>query len=84
MKTVVEFAVETSVPLCEMKNEDVAVITHAATDELMGLVVARNHDRLMTVGQDGGWDWRGWHLEPAVNAVRVRILKTGDVIRVEE
>ena len=72
-----------SVPVSEMKDGDLAVVTGWPTQAYVGRVVQRYGEYLLTVGAPAGSGWgRYFAGEILTVAAYVRILKAGELIEV--
>lgn len=74
---------DVSVPVTEMKDGDLAVITEWPLKQCVGRVVQRFNDYLLTVGATSGHGWGQYFYGASVNeSCRVRILQPGELIEV--
>lgn len=79
----VEKPVDKSVPLAEMKDGDMGIITNWTYDSAVGTIVQRYKDALISVGKVSGNSWSGIFPDNDSLPCRIRILEKGETLIIE-
>jgi len=77
---------QVEIPVHNMKDGDIGVITSWSMPDYHGRVVQRYKDNLITLGEQSGQSFPGLLSHPALEHTkcRVRLLQPGDTITLEK
>lgn len=74
-----------SIPVKEMKDGDIAVITNWGVNNYVGRIVQRYKNYLLTLGAGSGFGWGEYFINNKnSHSNRVRLLEVGEVLVVGE